>query len=334
MDKPNDSRAETSGTVRSGHVSRIALVGVSTFRRPEGLKALLAGIAAQTFEATPAPRISVLVVDNACDPAIEKLVDALAAELRLSTRYVGEGRRGISQARNAILANVPENTDWLFLLDDDEVPRSNWMEQLIVGIERTGAEAVCGPVLAGRDIPYPGWVRDGRFFTAPRRKTFDNYADVSFGVMGNCVLSATFLRRHNIRFDERLGLVGSEDKVFFDSILSSGGRLSYTNEAIVDHYVDIDRATLRYLLRREFRVGCGRGLLLRYANPSGAAVALFLLRSAAKLLGDLILMPLNVVFRSFSANRFDRMKPMFDIAQSAGRIYGAIGIKYEQYAQQ
>jgi succinoglycan biosynthesis protein ExoM len=269
-------------------------------------------------------------VDNDADPAIAGLVEELGPKLELEIRYIAEVRRGISQARNAILANVPDDVDWLFLLDDDEVPRADWMDELMVGVHRTGAEGVCGPMLAGEGLGYPDWVRDGRFFSYPRRKHLNDHVDVLFGVMGNCVLDAAFLRRFPIRFDERLGLVGSEDKGFFDEILSRGGRLSFTSYAIADHNVDASRATLSYLLRREFRVGCGRGLSLRYSDP-GTPVALFVARSALRLVTDAILLPLTMLFGRFSRNTFNHVKPLFDVAQRAGRVYGACGMRYEQY---
>lgn len=308
-----------------------AVVGICTFRRPAGLRALLSGLATQTFSQIPFPNLSIIVVDNDCDPAISKLLDGLGPELGLKLRYVAEKQRGISQARNAVLANVPEDTDLLFLLDDDVVPRPNWMEELLVGVRRTGAEAVCGPMLAGQGLGYPAWVYDGRFFTYPRRKTLPDYVDVAFGVMSNCALNAPFLRRFGIRFDDRLGLVGSEDKAFFDAILSRGGRLSYTSHAIVDHNVDSSRATLGYLLRREFRVGCGRGISLRYSSPPALTYAKFVIDAALRLIFDVLLLPIRVLLGCFSRNSFERMKPLFNVAQRAGRLYGVFGKRYEQY---
>jgi succinoglycan biosynthesis protein ExoM len=308
-----------------------AVVGICTFRRPAGLKALLSGLARQTFSKAPRPNLTVLVADNDCDPEISKLLDELGPELDLDLRYIAEKQRGISQARNAILRNVPDDTDWLFLLDDDVVPRTDWMDELLVGVHRTGTEAVCGPMLVGQGLGYPQWVYDGRFFSYPRRKNLPDYADVSFGVMSNCALNARFLRRFGIRFDERFGLVGSEDKAFFDAVLSCGGRMSYTSHAIVDHNVDSSRARLGYLLRREFRVGCGRGLALRYSNPSAPTNAIFVIESALRLTLDTLLLPIKVLVGCFSRNSFERKKPLFDVAQRAGRLYGAFGKRYEQY---
>ena len=307
------------------------LIGVCTFRRPEGLRALVSALPTQRFTRIARPRISVLAVDNDCDAAVAALTRELAQCFDFEVRYHAEARRGIAQARNALIANVSDDVDWVLFVDDDEVPRDDWLEEMLLGVARSSADAISGYVVAAPVPGYPRWVRDGRFFTSPRGKDVADYSEVGFGVMGNFLLNAAFLRTHALAFDERLGLVGSEDKAFFMAIRAYGGKLSFTSRAVLDHFVPASRAQLGYLLRREFRVGCGRGLALRYGRANGSSVARFAGRAALRLLVDTLLLPFKMIVGLFSNNHFERVKPLFDIAQWAGRLYGAVGARYEQY---
>ena len=321
---------ETAIAVMDGAPVRV-LVGICTFRRPDGLRALLKGVACQQFTQVARPHVGVLVVDNDCDPTIEALTAVLATDLALDVRYVGESRRGIAQARNAVLAGLADDADWLLFIDDDEVPRVNWLEEMLVATQKSNAVGVSGLVLAGAVPGYPRWVRDGRFFTSPRGKRDADYDDVAFGVMGNFMVNAVFLRRHGLRFDERLGLVGSEDKAFFGALRKLGGGMTYTSRAVAEHFVPASRATLRYLLLREFRVGCGRGLALRFSRPGATAYAAFVTRALLRLITDTLMLPATTLMGLLSHNRFDRMRPMFKVVQWAGRLYGVVGMRYEQY---
>ena len=64
------------------------VICVATFRRPEGLRRLLVGIAAQTFHSGPRPRLRIVVVDNEASADTKAVCDATAAELGLDLQYV------------------------------------------------------------------------------------------------------------------------------------------------------------------------------------------------------------------------------------------------------
>ena len=78
-------------------------VCICTYRRPEGLRALLAGLAARRF-AGPPPDVRLVVVDNAGDGETQAIVAELAPDLAVRCEH--EAKRGISHARNRALSLV------------------------------------------------------------------------------------------------------------------------------------------------------------------------------------------------------------------------------------
>ena len=62
-------------------------------------------------------------------------------------RYVQEPRRGISYARNTCLDHVARDAEFFAMIDDDEVPELDWLEQLLCAQARAGADVVRGAVV-------------------------------------------------------------------------------------------------------------------------------------------------------------------------------------------
>ena len=137
-----------------------------TFRRPEGLAALLDGLRGQRFERIAAPEVLVLIVDNEGSSRSQAICEA-AASRGLGVRYLAETRRGISFARNRGLDAVPEDVDFIAMIDDDERPEPDWLEELLLAQAATGADVVQGRVRPAFAPGAPAWIRDGGFFGYP-----------------------------------------------------------------------------------------------------------------------------------------------------------------------
>lgn len=303
---------------------------VCTFRRPEGLADTLAGIARLRFGLRARPHLHIVVVDNEGSDAARAVVDAFTAP-GITIDYAVERRRGISSARNACLDRVPANASLIAFLDDDVVPREVWLDELLLALELTGAEAATGPYVPVYDADTAQWIRAGRFFACPRAKAPRNLDRVDFGVMGNILLRASFLRDRSIRFDERFGLIGGEDRKFFLDVFKAGGTFVWANDAIVDHHVAPERLSFTYIVRREFGVGCAAAVLKRGGPLSGMRLAGYGASVIARLVLKLVLLAPNALLAALRDNAFRKVKPLLDIANLSGRLYGLFGMKYEVY---
>ena len=58
--------------------------------------------------------------------------------------YYHEPRRGISYARNTCLDHVPHATDFITIIDDDEIPAQDWLEQLLLAQAKAHEYGIVG----------------------------------------------------------------------------------------------------------------------------------------------------------------------------------------------
>src|SRR5262245_18908423 len=111
----------------------VVAIGVCTAGRPQMLTACLSSIARQRLpERCPEPwQLHLVVVDNEPEPNNQQLVEEFAASCPFPVRYVHEPRRGIPQARNAVLDAFEDRSDWIAFTDDDCRPDPDWIAALL-----------------------------------------------------------------------------------------------------------------------------------------------------------------------------------------------------------
>lgn len=309
---------------------RVAIC-ISTYRRPEGLARVLGAIGGLRFERVPAPELVVIVADNEGSATAERVVNDFSSRFGIATRYVAERRRGISAARNACLEALPDDADLVAFLDDDVRPSATWLEELMLGIDKTGADAISGPQLPVYEIPPPEWFRIGNFFASPRRKNMPNYSDVSFLVMSSLLVKADFIRRNHIRFDSYFGLTGGEDRKFMLDMIEKGGRFSWVDSAIVEHHIPKERICLAFVLRREFGVGCTRSALSRVDRSDLKERLRYTISVVCKLAWKFVSLPFALVINTAFGNQYEQFRPLIDLANASGRAYGLIGMQFKMY---
>jgi glycosyltransferase involved in cell wall biosynthesis len=179
------------------------------------------------------------------------MVAAVAATAGVPLRYVGEIRPGISHARNTGVAQAAGR--YIAFIDDDEEAAPGWLAAFLATIDKSGADAVIGPVLPH----FP----EGASVDAYRRKVYTRDAGVPTGTVlprwsgiGNTLLDKQRCFGATAEpFDPRLGLTGGEDTLFFRQLLRRGGKLVWCAEAVAWETVPADKLATPYLMRRAFR---------------------------------------------------------------------------------
>lgn len=301
-------------------IRRITLAAL-TYNRPEGLKALLAGIA--SLKCPPGVHVEVLIVDNSADASARSLVEATTLPFPL--RYLHCAERGLSPARNAALeAALTAGSDALGFIDDDEVPGADWIAAHLAALD--GAEVSIGQVRAAYDTPPAGWLRRGGFHEIAG---YGRHQPLPFGCTSNVLMRLAPVRRSGLRFDARFSLTGGEDTHFFHRLLRGGARIVFAPDAVVTEAIVPERARLRWLWRRWRRTGqtnamirlmehgrrdravCLAGGLLRLGLGGGAALVAMPAALAGRL--DLPVRALRIA------------------ARGLGFIDGALGRATEEY---
>jgi glycosyltransferase involved in cell wall biosynthesis len=240
---------------------------ICTYDRRDSLLETLETVATQA--ATNA--WEVLVVDNNSSDGTAEQVEARAGRFPVPLRVVREDRQGRSFALNhAIDAARGE----ILIFTDDDV-------NLRPGFIAAHAAAYADPAVAGvggRIVPImpentPPWMLamaegasgglTGLYDFGDELREIDPGAGMLLPFGANMSLRREVLRKlGGFRTDLGWGrtFVPGEESDVFGRLRSSGGRIVYQPDAVVEHRFQASKATLAYYLK--FEAGCGRALVL------------------------------------------------------------------------
>lgn len=233
---------------------RSVAVCICTFRRPQGLRRLLAALEVQQFTLGPAPSMVIIVVDNSPDGDAEPTLKAHQSTWPL--HCVHEPCPGISYARNAAIAAVPADTNFIAMIDDDEEPSAQWLDHLLDAQARSGADVVVGPVLPVFPDGTPDWVQAGGVFYKPTNmhELYDLHPDPAAATC-NVLIRARLIGSGGLQFDPALALSGGEDKMLFQLMKRQRYRFAWAASALVREWVPADRANFAYMWQEAVRRG-------------------------------------------------------------------------------
>lgn len=321
--------AASSTGPASGAEPRIT-VGIATFRRPADLRLALRSVFEQFAGTDGSPQtagdLDVLIVDN--DP--DGSGAAVVAEFGLvNARYCREDRRGVAAVRNRLVDECADR-DVLVFLDDDEHPRPGWLDALVTTWRRTGAAAVCGPVVPEFEGLIDPWVAAGRFFDRFNRPTG---TVVQVAAAGNLLLDLAQIRASGVRFEDRFGLSGGEDNLFSRMLVNSGGTIVWCEESVAVDRVPASRVTRRWVLTRSFSHGNTAGLVdleLRATGQSALAMRVTMaLRGAVRVVAGGARLVIGWAFLS----RRHQARGARTAMRGLGLMAAAAGLIFREYSR-
>lgn len=323
-----------AGVANNDPAQQVAIC-ICTYRRPEGLQALLAGLCAQRFPDIPPPVVNVIVADNECSERNREICARYAGQSPYTLTYLREARRGISYARNACLDKLPADTDFVAMIDDDEIPEPDWLNHLLAAQRATGADIVAGPTRPLFAADAPAWIARTGYFAKPHHP--ERYRDLEpFPPTATCnvLVRAVTFSSGRARFDPALALSGGEDKLLFQSLKQQGLSFVWAANAATGETIPPARATLRYMLAESLRRGSTRFYVksrLKAASPS--ATLKLRLRSAVRSLSGIATHGAGACLHVFGGrHRRDKLAlSLIGIADNIGFLAGVFGYRKNHY---
>jgi len=301
------------------------VIGVLTYKRPDGLKRLLAGLELLTFDKTPAPDVQVLVIDNDPEAGAQDYCLRRQESYRWRLIYCHEPRRGISHARNRALMLSLGEYDGIAFIDDDEEPAPDWLDQLLFVQREYEADVVTGPVLPRLEEPAPAWSKTGGFYERSRHPT--GYR-MELARTGNVLILTRLLENPENRFDPRYGLSGGEDTHFFLRIRQQGHQIVWADDALVYEWVPASRIKPGWLLQRAYRSGNTYALCERDFRLPAHRLLLRAVKGVTRIgWGLLLLLP------SILLGPVRLIRSLQQICIGAGMVMGLAGSRYEEYEE-
>lgn len=240
------------------------VICIPTYRRNDELAELLGALQAQ---APPdGADVSILVIDNNPGGEAGPVVrEAQTEAFRYPILYLLESAPGVTYVRNRALKETTDS-DFLAFIDDDELPAPGWIAALWAGRLETGAAVVFGDVIARYEAGAPDWIISGDFHS--KRVMEDGPRDTP-GATDNCLIDLSAVRRHALRFDPALSLVGGEDTLFFDALLQAGEPFANAAGAVTYERVPPGRATRAWLVTRWRRTGLTDAMMIARRRGGG-----------------------------------------------------------------
>ena len=222
-------------------------IGVCTYKRPVMLRSCLSSLA--PLQIPDGCALSVVVVDNDSTPTSRENVEAFnGLSEGIPFHYGHEPKRGISQARNAILdAAAGLRADWIVMIDDDQIVPIDWLLKMWSAQRETGADVVQGSV----DLVYPDPLPRWAFPKQKRDKwNYDANRAATNGVLFRVGLNDK--EGQPLRFSPDFDLTGAEDRDFFIRAKLGGARIVFTPEAVAREFVPEPKLTFLAQIRRAY----------------------------------------------------------------------------------
>ena len=305
----------------AGRAATIAIC-ITTFRRPDGLKRLLASLDTLTFTRVARPEMTVFVIDNDAERPLRDTHPDLQAWTRQPLDYRIEPRRGLAHARNAALAAVDGRFDAIAFIDDDEWAEPQWLDALLAVRARTAAMVIQGPVRPEFNRPPEPWMTAVGFDEVG---PFEDGAELDWGASGNCLIDKKRLDATELTFDASFNHSGGEDSDLFARILRRGQRIVAARDAVAYETVPAERMRLSWALRRGYRLGHTLGRLA-LSSPGAKPKLKRLGKACARLgAGALQVFPMGLVSRSTGA------RGLINVSWSLGTLASFTGRQVAVY---
>lgn len=298
------------------------------------LDRLLARLVQADLQTQAPPGSFLLVVDNRPDGTAQAVCDRWRPALPLPLRFAQEPRRGISFARNRALAEAFAcGASHVAFLDDDDLPRRDWLGPLLAAWRQGEAELVFGCWELPRGLEVKGLVGASKFFRAPDLGGVSRYGLPQWAGTYNVLIARSLIERlapDGGAFAPELALIGGSDTDLFIRAVRAGATIATAPGSLVERGWDANRCTWRGILKRAFRNGVSHATIERrhlprplYRRRQGKALV-----AAARAYARLLAVPVALLGRDLG-----RVAGILvDAARRSGALWVYAGGGFRYYA--
>lgn len=218
------------------------------------------------------------------------------------------------------------------MIDDDEVPAPDWLDQLLAAQARSNADVIVGPATPNFPPATPSWVTASSLFVKPENQASLRDLDPDPpAATCNALVRAGLLGPAGLSFDPALALSGGEDKLLFQSLKQHGHTFAFAAAAHVSEWIPAERANLAYMWRESYRRGCVKYFVKRRLKSRSTLGSIRIaLRLVFKSLG---LIAWHLLCMLAKLGRKDRawVPSALSVADSLGAIAGTLQIPNRHY---
>ena len=272
-------------------------------------------------------------------PCSRDISEVLSSDFGAEVVEYFEPRIGIPYARNRALDVArSDNFSHLAFIDDDCIPRADWLERLVNNFDTTRADVVAGGwVILPATTPSP-WLPEkcfGQQHYSLAGKVVPALSELPTAYTRNVFFDLRVLDllppQHQV-FPDGLSEVGGSDSLLFARLAVAGARIIYVPEALVDETYADERLTLRWHFLRRVRNTQVR-LLRRKETREPLAQPKAIMAAIGV---SIFLLPAIVVFFALVFFRKNIKRKLgaglLIVAPLLGAIIWSLGLEYREYS--
>ena len=232
---------------------------ICTCDRPHSLRQLLKVLDGMELGSLHPSELFFVVVDNRPDGRANAVCYQVRAGLPAPLYFVEEPERGISFARNRALGTaLAHGAEFIAFIDDDDLPRPDWLVHLVDRQRVTGADLVHGIWQVPDSLSIPTSLRGINFLRPPDFDQVNRWGCLIGAATCNVLISRKIIEHLGQAgpiFRPEFALTGGGDTDFFIRVRAAGFGIAVARESIVYRDWTAARLTWRGVLRLAFRIG-------------------------------------------------------------------------------
>jgi succinoglycan biosynthesis protein ExoM len=306
---------------------RIAIY-ICTCDRVHSLQGLLNVLSDMELGSLERSGLFFVVVDNLPDGRAEAVCDRARPHLPSALYFAEEPERGIAFARNrAVSTALAHGADFIAFIDDDDLPRPDWLVHLAERQRATGADLVHGIWRVPEHLDIPKSLRGIKFLKPPDFDQMNRWGSLSGAATCNVLIGRRVVehfRQVGQVFRPEFALTGGGDTDFFIRARVAGFRFAVAPDSVVFRDWTAARLTWRGILRRAFRIG-GTSMQIYQAHGSPADCDRKRREAYREMKRQIVALPRSLLRPTRLAKRLSR------IAWSLGVLHADSGRKYKYY---
>lgn len=191
----------------------------------------------------------IIIIDNDKNGFAKDIVNKIEHD-RVIIKYYIEEEKGLAHARNKSV--IMSQGKWLAFIDDDEVAKIDWIENLMNAAKQFNADVIMGTALAQYPNHTKSWIKDGDFFS---KVCLTTGSEIRTASTCNVLVKKKMLPSQTTPFCIDFNTTGGEDTYMFKKMFDAGAKGVTCSEAIVYETIVDERLNEEYLMMKGRRVG-------------------------------------------------------------------------------
>lgn len=308
--------------MKNKYLSEPAKISISicTRERPVMLTNLLRSF--EGLKPLEGVEVQIDIVENHTEKNLEALIDELAPSLPFKVTHHWQPRLGIPIARNhALRVAKAAGATHIIFIDDDERVDELWLRELWDAyLQYSEDTVILGTVISA----FESSENEHLHHMLQRKIRPTGYA-LDTCATNNVIVHIETLDQHQLKFDESRPLAGGTDSQLFRKARLLKIPMFYSAEAIVYEDIPAARVNMRWISRRNFRVGLTYGEYKK-EQSSGWSFPINRLRALLK-------HSLKALIHLIAYNPEKLRKRWIKVCLASGQILGFFRVRIDSYKE-